>query len=99
MKFSQQVMKLLADSHDDKSLPFNNFTDPCPELTKKPLQTMKVFDCADKKMKLPFGPFLGRHSRASGLPAHGYVPKTNSSDGRWVAVSGGAAKFIEKPRK
>ena len=35
------VKRLLADSENDKSLAFNNFTDPCPELTKKRLQTMK----------------------------------------------------------
>ena len=29
------VKRLLADSDNDKSLAFNNFTDPCPELTKK----------------------------------------------------------------
>ena len=35
---------------------------------------MKVFDCADKKKKkLLFGPL----SWPTGLPALGYVPKTN----------------------
>ena len=28
------VKRLLADSDNDKSLAFNNFTDPCPELMK-----------------------------------------------------------------
>ena len=32
----QPTMKsLLADSENDKTLAINNFTDPCPELTKK----------------------------------------------------------------
>ena len=53
----QSIMKrLLTDSDNDKSLTFNNFTDPCSELTKKKQQTMRVFDFADKKKKLPFGP-------------------------------------------
>ena len=46
------VKRLLADSENDKSLAFKNFTDPCPELSKKRLQTLKWFDYADKK-KLP----------------------------------------------
>ena len=50
------VKRLLADSENDKSLAFNNFTDPCPELTKKRLQTLKWFDYADKKKKLPSSP-------------------------------------------
>ena len=48
------VKRLLADSENDKTLASNNFTDPCPELTKKHLRTMNVFDHADKKKKLPF---------------------------------------------
>ena len=47
------VKRLLADSENDKTLAFNNFTDPCPELTKKFSRTMNVFDHADKK-KMPF---------------------------------------------
>merc|ERR1719284_620058 len=43
------VKRLLADSDNDKSLAFNNFADPCPELTKKQLETMKGFDYADTK--------------------------------------------------
>ena len=57
---------------NDKTLAFNNFTDPCPELTKKYLRTMNVFDHTDKKKKLPFFgplPWLTR------LPAPGYVLK------------------------
>ena len=50
------VKRLLADSDNDKSLAFNNLTDPCSELTKKQQQTMRVFDFAGMKKKLPFGP-------------------------------------------
>ena len=50
------VKRLLADSENDKSLLVNDFTDPCPELTKKRLQMLKGFDYADQKKKLPFGP-------------------------------------------
>ena len=35
------VKKLLADYENDKSLAFNNYTDSCPELTMKRLQTME----------------------------------------------------------
>ena len=31
-----------------------------------------------------------------GLPAPGYVPKTNPLNGRWVTVTGGDAEFIKK---
>ena len=56
---------------------FNNFTDPCPGLTKKRLQTLKWFDNADKKKKLPSGPLHW----PTGFPAPGYVilPETNAS--------------------
>ena len=32
----------------------------------------------------------------TGLPAPGYVPKTNPLNGRWVTVTGGDAEFIKK---
>ena len=32
----------------------------------------------------------------TGLPAPGYVPKTNPLSGRWVTVTGGDAEFIKK---
>ena len=32
----------------------------------------------------------------TGLPAPGYVPKTNPLNGRWVTASGGDAEFIKK---
>ena len=32
----------------------------------------------------------------TGLPAPGYVPKTNPLNGRWVTVTGGGAEFIKK---
>ena len=71
------VKRLLADSEHDKSLAFNNFTDPCPELTKKRLQTLKWFDFADKKKKLPSGPLHW----PTGFPAPGHVilPEPNAS--------------------
>ena len=40
---------------------------------------MKGFDYADKKKKLLFGPLPW----PTGLPAPGYVPKTNPLNGRW----------------
>ena len=70
------VKRLLADSDNDKSMAFNNFTDSRPVLTKKQLQTMMGFDYADKK-KLPFGPLPW----PTGLPAPGYVPETNPLKG------------------
>ena len=83
------VKRLLVDSEADKSLAFNSFTGSRPELTKKQLQTIKGFVCADKK-KLPL-PW------PTGLPATGSVPETNSLNGRWVTVTGGDAEFINKP--
>ena len=59
---------------------------------KKRLHTMKGIDFADKKKKLPFGPL----SWPTGLPAPGYVPKTNPLNRRWETVSGGDAEFIMK---
>ena len=53
---------------------------------------MQGFDYADKKKKLPFGPLPW----PTGLPAPGYVPKTNPLNGRWVTVTGGDAEFIKK---
>ena len=63
------VKRLLADHENDKNLAFNNYTDSCPELTMKRLQTMEGFDYADE---LPFGPLPW----STGFPAPGYVPKT-----------------------
>ena len=38
------VKSLSADSDNDTSLALNNFTDHCPELTKKQLHTMNGFE-------------------------------------------------------
>ena len=43
------VKRLLGDSDNDKSLAINSFDDPCPELIKKQMQTMKGFDFADEE--------------------------------------------------
>ena len=81
------VKRLLADYENDKSLAFNNYTDSCPELTMKRLQTMEGFDYADG---LPFGPLPW----PTGFPAPGYVPKTNPLNGRWATDSGGDAVTV-----
>ena len=81
------VKRLLADYENDKYLAFNSYTDSCPELTMKRLQTMEGFDYADE---LPFGPLPW----PTGFPAPGYVPKTNPSNGRWATVSGGDAVTV-----
>ena len=79
--------RFLADYENDNSLAFNNYTDSCPELTMKRLQTMEGFDYADE---LPFGPLPW----FTGFPAPGYVPKTNPLNGRWATVSGGDAVTV-----
>ena len=81
------VKRLLADYENDKSLAFDNYTDSCPELTMRRLQTMEGFDNADE---LPFGPLPW----PTGFPAPGYVPKTNPLNGRWATVSGGDAVTV-----
>ena len=81
------VKRLLADYENDKRLAFNNYTDSCPELTMKRLQTMEGFDYADE---LPFGPLPW----STGFPAPGYVPKTNPLNGHWATVSGGDAVTV-----
>ena len=70
-------------SDDDKSLAFNNFTDPCPELTKKQLQTMKGFESC------PLVLFLRLV----------YVTQNKPSERSSGNTSGGAAEFIQKSHR
>merc|ERR1712214_199136 len=89
------VENLLAQSEIDKTLAYNNFTDPCPELTKEQVAMCKGFDYGDKTLKLPMGPLPW----PAGCPHPGYVPKTNPLTGRWITVSGGQAAFIKEAIK
>merc|ERR1719510_961590 len=89
------VENLLAQSEIDKTLAYNNFTDPCPELTKEQVAMCKGFDYGDKTLKLPCGPLPW----PAGCPHPGYVPKTNPLTGRWITVSGGQAAFIKEAIK
>merc|ERR1712209_72248 len=86
------VEKLLKEAEDDRSLCYNNFQDPCPELTKEQVQKCKGFDYGDKTKTLPCGPLPW----PAGCPEPGYVPKTNPLTGRWITVSGGQAAFIKE---
>ena len=68
------------------------FTDVCPELMSRQLQTMVVFQCADKKKKKPpFDPVPLAHR------VFGFAPKTNHVYGRWITVGGSDAEYIKKP--
>merc|ERR1711963_973077 len=89
------VDKLLKEAEDDRSLCYNNFQDPCPELTKEQVQKCKGFDYGDKTKTLPCGPLPW----PAGCPEPGYVPKTNPLTGRWITVSGGQAAFIKESIK
>merc|ERR1712156_927086 len=89
------VDKLRKEADDDRSLCYNNFQDPCPELTKEQVQKYKGFDYGDKTKILPCGPLPW----PAGCPEPGYVPKTNPLTGRWITVSGGQAAFIKEAIK
>merc|ERR1712242_37901 len=89
------VEKLLKEADNDRSLCYNNFQDPCPELTKEQVQKCKGFDYGDKTKTLPCGPLPW----PAGCPEPGYVPKTNPLTGLWITVSGGQAAFIKESIK
>merc|ERR1719204_2989482 len=92
---SKMVEKILKDSDEDRTLCYNNFHDPCPELTAEQVAMCKGFDYGDKTLKLPCGPLPW----PAGCPEPGYVPKTNPLTGRWITVSGGQAAFIKEAIK
>nr|AAL40676.1 luciferase [Pyrocystis lunula] len=92
---SKLVDQVLKDSDNDRTLCYNNFHDPCPELTKGQVAMCKGFDYGDKTLKLPCGPLPW----PAGCPEPGYVPKTNPLHGRWITVSGGQAAFIKEAIK
>merc|ERR1712157_176854 len=92
---STLVQKILAESEGDRTLCYNNFHDPCPELTKEQVAMCKGFDYGDKTLTLPCGPLPW----PAGLPEPGYVPKTDPLHGRWITVSGGQAAFIKEAIK
>merc|ERR1712241_1505589 len=89
------VENLLAQSELDRTLCYNNFQAPCPELTKQQTAQCKGFDYGDKTLKLPCGPLPW----PAGCPHPGYKPKTNPLTGRWITVSGGQAAFIKESIK
>merc|ERR1711884_857164 len=89
------VENLLAMSEVDRTLCYNNFQAPCPELTKQQTAQCKGFDYGDKTLKLPCGPLPW----PAGCPHPGYKPKTNPLTGRWITVSGGQAAFIKEAIK
>mmetsp|Transcript_39014 Transcript_39014/g.112639 ORF Transcript_39014/g.112639 Transcript_39014/m.112639 type:complete len:485 (+) Transcript_39014:67-1521(+) len=82
---------LLSEAQQDKTLCYNNFTDPCPQLTQRQVELCKGFDYGDKTLKLPCGPLPW----PAGCPHPGYVPKTNPLNGRWITISGGQKEFIK----
>merc|ERR1712194_36306 len=82
--------QILEDSEKDRTLCYNNFMDPCPELTKEQVAICKGFDYGDKTLKLPCGPLPW----PAGCPEPGYVPKTNPLHGRWITVSGGQSTEV-----
>merc|ERR1719361_426178 len=86
---------LLAEAQQDKTLCYNNFKDPCPQLTKKQTELCKGFDYGDKMKKLPCGPLPW----PAGCPEPGYVPQTNPLNGRWITISGGQKEFIKESIK
>merc|ERR1711963_1090008 len=89
------VEKLLKEADQDRTLCYNNFHDPCPQLTPEQVAKCKGFDYGDKTLKLPCGPLPW----PAGCPEPGYMPKTNPLHGRWITVSGGQAEFIKEAIK
>jgi len=89
------VEKLLKEADQDRTLCYNNFHDPCPQLTPEQVAKCKGFDYGDKTLKLPCGPLPW----PAGCPEPGYLPKTNPLHGRWITVSGGQAEFIKEAIK
>jgi len=91
-ELSNIVKRLQEEAVNDKTMAFNNFTDPCPKLSSKQVSLMEGFDYADKTKPLPCGPLPW----PAGLPHPGFIPKTNPLTGRWITLTGGDAEFIKK---
>jgi len=89
---SNIVKRLQQEAVNDKTMAFNNFTDPCPKLSRRQASLMQGFDYADKTKPLPCGPLPW----PAGLPHPGFVPKTNPLNGRWITLTGGDAEFVKK---
>jgi len=83
---------LLAQARRDSTLPFNNFTDPRPELTREQVAMIRGFDRGDETLELPCGPLPW----PAGLPEPGYTPKANPLHGCWISVCGGQAGFVRE---
>lgn len=90
-EISQLCQTLVTEGQSDKTLCYNNFKDPCPQLTKRQVELCKGFDYGDKTLKLPCGPLPW----PAGCPEPGYKPKTDPLNGRWITVSGGQKEFIK----
>merc|ERR1712127_870941 len=90
-EISDLCQVLLEEAQQDKTLCYNNFKDPCPQLTKRQVELCKGFDYGDKTLKLPCGPLPW----PAGCPEPGYKPKTDPLNGRWITVSGGQKEFIK----
>merc|ERR1712151_909412 len=86
---------LQDEAEKDRTLCFNNFQDPNPELTQEQVAMCQGFDYGDKTKKLPCGPLPW----PAGLPEPGNVPKTNPLHGRWITVTGGQSAFIKEAIK
>ena len=97
--YSEEVQRftenLLAQGDVDKTLCYNNFTDPCPQLTKEQVAACKGFDYGDKTLKLPMGPLPW----PAGCPEPGYVPKTNPLHGRWITVRVASPHSSRRPSR
>ena len=87
-EFTSLCQILVDEAQQDKTLCCENFTTPCPQLTKEQVAMNKGFDYGSKTLKLPCGPLPW----PAGCPEPGYVPQTN---GHWITVSGGQKEFIK----
>jgi len=89
-EISDLCQLLLSEAQEDKTLCYNNFTDPCPQLTERQVLLCKGFDYGDKTLTLPCGPLPW----PAGCPHPGYVPTTNALNGRWISISAGQMEFV-----
>jgi len=92
---SALLEKLQQEAEADRTLCYNNFCDPNPELTPEQVAKCKGFDYGDKWLPLPCGPLPW----PAGTPEPGNVPKTNPLHGRWITVTGGQSAFIKEAIK
>merc|ERR1711963_244140 len=74
---SALLEKLQQEAEADRTLCYNNFCDPNPELTPEQVAKCKGFDYGDKWLPLPCGPLPW----PAGTPEPGNVPKTNPLHG------------------